>query len=155
MICSSSTTSVVWATRLLLPDGRAVHRVAARGDIVDADGDDVTAAKLAVDRQVKEGEIPLLSLDPQLRPDRPDMARTLWRFGVDELAFVPGRAAWLLSGRCIIFHGLSPWLRDGPACSSHTEMIDGMAGIRKHLPCDVTTRRDLPIYAVQNRHITL
>ena len=42
---------------LLLPDGRAVHGVAARRHIVDADGDHIAAAQLAVDRKVEEGEI--------------------------------------------------------------------------------------------------
>ena len=34
----------------LLSDGSAIRRVAASGDILDPDGDDITAAKLAVDR---------------------------------------------------------------------------------------------------------
>jgi len=34
----------------LLADGRSIHRVAARGNIIDMNGDDVTAAQLAVDR---------------------------------------------------------------------------------------------------------
>lgn len=34
----------------LLPDGCAVHRVSTRRNIIDADGNYVTAAKLAVDR---------------------------------------------------------------------------------------------------------
>ena len=44
---------------LLLPDRRAVHRVAARRHVIDANGDDVTAAQLAVDRQVEQGEVRL------------------------------------------------------------------------------------------------
>lgn len=35
---------------LLLADGRAIHGVTARRDIVDADSDDVAAAQLSVDR---------------------------------------------------------------------------------------------------------
>jgi hypothetical protein len=37
----------------LLPDCCAIRRVAASGDILDPDGHDVTAAKLAVDRQIE------------------------------------------------------------------------------------------------------
>jgi len=39
-------------TALPLPNRRAIHRVPARRHVVDTDSDDVTATKLAVDRQV-------------------------------------------------------------------------------------------------------
>jgi hypothetical protein len=59
-----------------VPDRRAVHRVAARGYVIDTNRDDVTAAQLAVDRQVEERKIALVALDLELRSDRPDMARS-------------------------------------------------------------------------------
>src|SRR5580704_6157829 len=37
------------SARFLLPDGCSIRRVTAGSDILDPDGDDVTAAKLAVD----------------------------------------------------------------------------------------------------------
>ena len=74
---------------LLLPDCRAVHRVTAWGHVVDADGDNVTAAQFAVDRQVEQREIALLALDLELRSDRPDVARFQRWLGADELPFIP------------------------------------------------------------------
>jgi len=35
----------------------AIRRVAASSDILDSDGDDVTAAKLAVDRQIEHRKV--------------------------------------------------------------------------------------------------
>jgi hypothetical protein len=39
----------------LLPDGCAIRRVTAGGDILDPDGNDITPTKLAVDRQIEHG----------------------------------------------------------------------------------------------------
>ena len=52
---------------LLLSYGRPVKRVAVRSYIVDADCDHIATAKLAVDREVEEGEIAgaLLQLKPR------------------------------------------------------------------------------------------
>lgn len=107
--------------RLFLPDGCAIHRVATRSHIVNADGDDITAAQLAIDRQIEEREVALLALDLQLGPDQPDVARSQWRFGAAELALVPGLAAGgsLVGRQLIAFHGLSPCLRDRAACAIH------------------------------------
>ncbi len=57
----------------------------------DADGDDVSAAWLAADRQIGSAEIPLLALDLQLGPDRPHLARSQ-RLRADEFALVLGDA---------------------------------------------------------------
>jgi hypothetical protein len=38
--------------RLLLPDDRSIHRVAARCNVINAKCDDVTTALLAVDGQI-------------------------------------------------------------------------------------------------------
>jgi len=57
----------------LLPDRCAIRRVAAGGDILDPDSDNVTAAKLAVDRQVEQREVASAAFDLELRSDRPDL----------------------------------------------------------------------------------
>jgi hypothetical protein len=53
----------------LLPDGCAICRVAAGSDILDPDGNDVAATKLAVDRQIEHGEVASAALDLKLCPD--------------------------------------------------------------------------------------
>jgi hypothetical protein len=57
----------------LLPHRCAIRCVSARGYILDADGDDITAAKLAVDRQIEHGEVASAAFDLEFRPDRPDV----------------------------------------------------------------------------------
>ena len=44
-------------TGFLLPDSSAIHRLAARRNVIDKDGDDVTAAPFAADRWTEEGKI--------------------------------------------------------------------------------------------------
>ena len=56
-----------------MSDRRAIRRVAAGGDILDPDGNDVTATKLAVDRQIEHGVVTKSAFDLELRPDRPDV----------------------------------------------------------------------------------
>jgi hypothetical protein len=73
---------------ILLPDGRAVHGVCARRHIIDARGDEITAPQFAI--QIEEGNVLLLALDLQLRPDRPDVAWSQRWLRADQLAFVPG-----------------------------------------------------------------
>jgi hypothetical protein len=63
-----------WSAGFLLPDGRAVEGVPVWGDVIDSYGHDVTAAKLAVDREIEQGEIARSPFELQLRPNRPDMA---------------------------------------------------------------------------------
>lgn len=53
-------------------------------------GHHITAAQLAVDRQIEESEIPFFAVDLQLRPNRPNVARSQRRLGTDELALVSG-----------------------------------------------------------------
>jgi len=62
-----------WPSRLLLPNRCAIRRISAGGDILDSDGDDITAAKFAVDCQIEHGEIPSAPFDLEFRPDRPDV----------------------------------------------------------------------------------
>jgi len=40
-----------------LPDSCAIRRVAAPGDILDPDGEDIATTKLAVDCQIEHGEV--------------------------------------------------------------------------------------------------
>jgi hypothetical protein len=48
--------------RLLLPYRCAVHRIAVGGNILDLDGYDVAATKLAIDGEVKQREVTYSSL---------------------------------------------------------------------------------------------
>jgi hypothetical protein len=52
-----------------LPNRCSVCRVPAGGDILDPDGDDITAAKLAVDGQIEHGEVASAAFDLEFRPD--------------------------------------------------------------------------------------
>ena len=92
---SGQSARTGWPARLLLADGCTIHRVTARSYVIDANGDDVTAAQLAIDRQIKEGKVALLALDLELRSDRPHVAGSQWRLGADKLPFVPRHANWL------------------------------------------------------------
>ena len=44
-----------WPPGFLLSDRCAIRRVSAGGDILDPDGDDVTATKLAIDCEIEHG----------------------------------------------------------------------------------------------------
>jgi hypothetical protein len=50
-------------TGFLLSDRCAIRRIPTGSDILDPDGDDITAAKLAVDRQIEHGEIASAAFD--------------------------------------------------------------------------------------------
>jgi hypothetical protein len=54
---------------LLLPDRCTIRRITAGGDILDPNGNDITAAKLAVDRQIEHGKVTSAAVDLELRPD--------------------------------------------------------------------------------------
>jgi hypothetical protein len=51
-----------------LPDGCAIRRVAAGGDMLNPDGDDITPTKLTVDCQIEHGEVASSAFDLELRP---------------------------------------------------------------------------------------
>src|SRR6516165_8903705 len=59
---------------LLLPDGCAIRRVAGGSNIIDSHGNNITAAKLAVDRQIEHGEVASAAFDLEFGPDRPDVS---------------------------------------------------------------------------------
>ncbi|HEY8670395.1 MAG TPA: hypothetical protein VIL63_06130 [Terriglobales bacterium] len=52
-----------------MPDCCAIRRVPAGGDILDPDGDDVTAAKLTVDRQIEHRKVASATFDLEFCPD--------------------------------------------------------------------------------------
>jgi hypothetical protein len=43
--------------RFLLPHRCPINRIAIWGNVLDLDGDDIAAAKLAVDSQIEQGEV--------------------------------------------------------------------------------------------------
>src|SRR5215216_1954630 len=90
-VCSLNS-NLTGPPSFLLSNRCAIRRVAAGGDILDPDCDDVAAAKLAVDRQIEHREVANSTFDLELRPDRPDMFRSQRRLGSCQLAFVPGHA---------------------------------------------------------------
>ena len=49
-----------------LPDSCAIRRIAAAGDILDPDGDDIAATKLAVDCEIEHGEVASAARDLEL-----------------------------------------------------------------------------------------
>jgi len=57
-----------------LTDRCAIRGISAGGDILDPDGDDITAAKLTVDRQIEHGEVASAAFDLEFCPDRPDVS---------------------------------------------------------------------------------
>src|SRR3954470_13711467 len=58
---------------LPLPDRCAICRISACSHILDAQGYDITATKLAVDCQIEHRQIASATFDLQFRPDRPDV----------------------------------------------------------------------------------
>jgi hypothetical protein len=67
-----------WSPGLLLPHRGTVHRITVRGNVLDLDSHDIAAAKLAIDGQIKKGEVTYSSLYQQSSSDRPNM---LWPRG--------------------------------------------------------------------------
>jgi hypothetical protein len=60
---------------LLLSHRCPIRRVSSGSDVLDFDRDDVTAAKLAINRQIEHGEVANATLNLELRPNRPNMFR--------------------------------------------------------------------------------
>jgi hypothetical protein len=56
-------------TSLFLSDGCAIRRVAAGGDILDPDGDDITPSKLTVDCEIEHGEVANAAFNLKFCPD--------------------------------------------------------------------------------------
>src|SRR3979409_2049598 len=80
--------------------------------ILDPDGDDITAAKLAVDRQIEHREVANSAFDLELRPDRPDVFWSRRWLCPCQLAFVPRHALVGRRGSVhFILHGHTPRLQ--------------------------------------------
>jgi hypothetical protein len=80
-------------------------------DRLDLDRDDIAAAKLAIDRQVKQGEVTYSPLHEQSGSNRPNVLWSQGRSRPDQLAFVPRHAG---VGRCaisIVWRGRTPLLQ--------------------------------------------
>ena len=75
--------------RLLLPNCRAIDRMAVRRNVIHFQPNDVAAPELAVDRQIEQREIALPSFELQLAADRPNVFRAQWRLCAGKLALVP------------------------------------------------------------------
>ena len=58
---------------LLLTNRCAIRRVSASGDILDPDGNDITAPKLAVDCEIEHGEVASATFNLELRSNRPNV----------------------------------------------------------------------------------
>src|SRR5471030_2780029 len=99
---------------LLLSYRCTIRRVSSGSDIPDLDCDDVTATKLAVNRQIKHGKVAKATPDLELRPNRPDMFGSQRWLCPGQLALVPRPAADPSHYRIFeIFHGSTPSLRSG------------------------------------------
>ena len=83
-----------WPSCFLLSDRCAIRRVSAGSDILDPDRDDVTAAQLAVDRQVEHGEVPSTTFDLEFCPDRPNVLGRNGGFAPVTLPLFQGTRLW-------------------------------------------------------------
>lgn len=77
---------------LLLNDYRASPDLRSGDHIADSDLDQVTAAKLAVDRQIEQGTAPDASLAMKEEADGPDLLLGQWTLRADCLASIPSRS---------------------------------------------------------------
>ncbi len=75
-----------------------------RGHVLNFEGDDITAAQLAVDGQIENCQIPGLSRGLQLGSDRSNVLRTKGRLGSNQFAFVPRLASSVLEIVLVVFH---------------------------------------------------
>src|SRR5258705_13411145 len=103
---------------LLLSYRCTIRRVSSGSDILDLDRDDVTAAKLAVNRQIKHGKVAKATLDLKLRPNRPDMLGRSGGFAPVSLPLFQGRrliAVAIEFSKSLIVRLLR--YREGPSCA--------------------------------------
>src|ERR1700737_1265401 len=103
-----------WPPSFLLPDRCAIRRVPAGGNILDPDGDDITAAQLAIDCQIEHGQVASAAFDLKFRPDRPDVFGSQRWLCPGQLALVPGQPFMRRRGSIyLILHGLLLGYRAG------------------------------------------
>jgi hypothetical protein len=77
------------ATSLSLADGRSVDRISMWSNILDLEADDVATAKLAVDRQIEQRQVPRSISDLKARADGPNVLGLQRRLCTGQPAFVP------------------------------------------------------------------
>src|SRR5207244_11139919 len=109
-----------WRPSVRLPGRCAIRRVPAGGDILDPNGDDITAAKLTIDCQIEHGEVASAALDLEFRPDRPDVFGSQRWLCPGQLSLIP-RHSLGRGGRVhLILHGHTPQLgyRRREACAA-------------------------------------
>src|SRR6266849_10287524 len=97
-------------TGFLLTDRCAIRGISAGGDILDPDGDDITAAKLTVDRQIEHGEVASAAFDLEFRPDRPDVFGSQRWFCAGQLSLVPRHSLGRAGRIHLMLHGHTPRL---------------------------------------------
>src|SRR5216683_2203590 len=127
----------------LLSDRCAIGRVSASGDILDPNGDDITAAKLAVDCQIEHSQIASAAFDLEFRPDRPDVLGAQRRLCPRDLALVP-RHSLGRGGRIqLILHGHTPRLgyREREACATGLALEFGWFSDQSGLPVRLGGKR--------------
>src|ERR1700753_3830320 len=73
----------------LLSDRCAIRCVPAGGNILDPQGYDITAAKLAINRQIEHREVAYAAFHLELGPDRPNVFRSQRRLCSRQLSLVP------------------------------------------------------------------
>jgi hypothetical protein len=73
-----------------LPDGRSIHDIATRRDVINFERHEIAPAKLTIDSKVKQRQVPNSAFDLKLSPDGPDVLRAKRRLCPDDLPLVPG-----------------------------------------------------------------
>src|SRR5215467_4775717 len=76
---------------LPLPDSRSVNGIAIGRHVIHAQGDEITAAKFAVDGQIEHRQVAGALLELQFRAYRPNMAWPHWWLRAGHFTLVPGR----------------------------------------------------------------
>src|SRR5260370_11746648 len=129
----------------LLSNRCAIRRIATGGDILDQDGDDVTAAKLAVDRQIEHREVANSAFDLELRPDRPDVFWSERWLCPCQLAFVPRHALWGRRGDDhFILHSHPPRLQTPRSMGPPVKAL-GSGQLSDHSGLGLKRRRMRPV----------
>ncbi len=97
-------------TGFLLSYRCAIRCVPARSDILDPDCNNVTATKLAINRQIEHGKVASATFDLEFRPDRPDVLGPQRWLCPGQLSLVPRRSLSRGGRIHLILHGHTPRL---------------------------------------------
>ena len=95
-------------TGLLLAHCCPLKRISMRCHVFDFGGDNITAAQLAVDRQIENCQIPDSSKGLKLGSDRSHVLGTKRWLGSDEFALVPGVGGGGKKSVLVMLHGQTP-----------------------------------------------